>query len=539
MAIPRAAILLLSLLQSRQEVVIHTRAYSPPTTLRAETNLVETPITVRDWALGHAVPGLHASDFEVLDNGIPQKITAFSELSSNGQSVAPLSAPAIESPPPAAIPPPTPRYVTFFFDDFHGGAGLFVTKAARAFIAKGLKPGDHLSIVTASGQGDLDFTEDARLFAERIDHLASHERTEVPATCGVNAVESYIFLQKLDGSTIERTIDAAMPCAQCVSNQVPGQRPGPPSMACRSVAMGIAESAATTMWEQTQAQTLNTISALGFAAKKLSQVNGTRILVMNSGGFLIRPNEPQMEHFIEGCVHWNIVVHAVDSRGLGPAPGLLRESLFWMPMEKVTDGTGGHFFKNNNDLAAAMDLATNPEVTYLIAFNPGARDGKFHTLKIKLKAHRGDDVQFRPGYFSPPDQTAALSARAPLDDAVFSKQTLQDIPAIVIVSARPASVSVAIKLDVNHLQFAADKGRHVQQIVFLMTLLDENGAFVTGKESIMELALTDAKLASMQKEGLRATVTLAAPAGAYQVRTIVREAMKGSLAASTTPIDLR
>jgi hypothetical protein len=91
----------------------------------------------------------------------------------------------------------------------------------------------------------------------------------------------------------------------------------------------------------------------------------------------------------------------------------------------------------------------------------------------------------------------------------------------------------------SHLQFVADKGRHVQQIVFLMTLLDENGAFVTGKESVMELALTDAKLASMQKEGLRATVTLAAPAGAYQVRTIVREAMKGALAASTTPIDLR
>jgi hypothetical protein len=109
-----------------------------------------------------------------------------------------------------------------------------------------------------------------------------------------------------------------------------------------------------------------------------------------------------MEHFIEGCVHWNIVVHAVDSRGLAPAAGLLREPLFWMPMEKVTDGTGGHFFKNNNDLAAAMDLAANPEVTYLIAFNPGARDGKFHTLKINSKPAAATTSSFAPAIFPRP-----------------------------------------------------------------------------------------------------------------------------------------
>jgi VWFA-related protein len=527
MASPPAIFLLLSLLQSPQEVIIRTHTYTPPTTLRAETNLVEVPLTVRDWAQGHAVPGLHASDFEVLDNGVPQKITAFSELRTNGQSIAPPSAPAIETTPPANVPPLRPRFVTFFFDDFHGGAGLFVTKAAHAFIAKGLKPGDHLSIVTASGQGDLDFTEDAKLFADRIDHLASHERAEVTAPCGLNATDSYIFLQKLDGATIERAIDAAMACAQCGADRMPGQRSAAPSVSCRSAALGVAESAASTTWEQTQAQTLNTISALGFAAKKLSEVNGTRILVMNSSGFLIRPDEPDMEHFIDGCVRWNIVVHAVGSRGLGPAPGLLRESLFWMPLEKVTAGTGGHFFKNTNDLAGAMDLAANPEVTYLLAFNPGTRDGKFHTLKIKLKSHRSDDIQFRPGYFSPADPTNALS-----------KQTLQDIPATVSVSSRNAVVSITIKLDVSHLQFAIDKGRHDQQIVFLMTLLDQNGAFVTGKESIMDLSLTDERLASFQKDGLKTMATLNAPSGVYQVRTIVREAMKGNLAASTTPINL-
>jgi hypothetical protein len=79
----------------------------------------------------------------------------------------------------------------------------------------------------------------------------------------------------------------------------------------------------------------------------------------------------------------------------------------------------------------------------------------------------------------------------------------------------------------------------MQQLVFLMTLLDANGGFVTGKESIMDLALTDEKLASFKKDGLKTVATLNAPEGIYQVRTIVREGMKGGLAASTLAVELR
>src|SRR5580698_4315365 len=63
-----------------REVAIRTHAYTPPSaTLHVEANLVETELTVRN-PLGHTIAGLHASDFEVLDNGIPQQITGFSEI---------------------------------------------------------------------------------------------------------------------------------------------------------------------------------------------------------------------------------------------------------------------------------------------------------------------------------------------------------------------------------------------------------------------------------------------------------------------------
>jgi VWFA-related protein len=534
MAVPLRAVALLlpaTFLRAQQEVVIHSRAYTPPSAiLRSETTLVEADLTVRD-SQGRTITNLHASDFQVFDNGRPQVITAFSELRSDGKSATPEPSATAENIPPADIPPPAPKYITFFFDDSHlsSPAMLFVRRAAHAFIEKGLKPTDWTSIVTISSVGDLDFTNDAKLFADKLDHLQSHVRPEIPAKCGVGATDSFIVLQNLDYPTIERAIDAATPCA-CGGAETP--------MQCRAKATPLARQLAETMWEQTQAESINTISALGFAAKKLSEVNGTRILVLTSSGFLIPAGEPAMEKFVDGAVHWNIVVHALDAGGLqASTQGLLRQSLFWTPMEKVTDGTGGHFFKNTNDLAGAMDLAANPEVTYLLAFNPGPRDGKFHTLKIQFKSKRPESVQFRPGYFSPRDDQKT-SSRAAMDAAVFSKDTLRELPAAVSVKPGDKSVSVTVAIDVGGLQFVVNNGRHVQQLVFLMTLLDSNGAFITGKEAIMDLALTDEKLASLQEEGLKAVATLNAPAGTYQLRAIVREGMKGALAASTLPVDL-
>jgi VWFA-related protein len=453
-----------------QEVVIRTYLYTPPSTiLRAESNLVQTGLTVRD-SLGHAIGGLHASDFEVLDNGVPQQITALSELRADAKP---------------AGPPPEPKFVTFFFDDLHMGNFdmPFVKQAARKFIAKGLKPPDLTSIVTTSGSGDLDFTNDAKLFADKLERLNLHTHV-------IHSIEEY------------------------------------------------------------QADSVGTLAGLGAAAKRLSEAHGQRILVLMSSGFIIHVGnehdvEPEVQKIIDAAVRWNVVIHAIDAKGLTPNPNTWRLN---RPLKEITQGTGGHLFENTNDLAGAMEAAANPEVTYLLAFNPGGPDGKFHTLKIRFKSKRGEAVEFRPGYLSRPDDSEkALTTRAPLDDAVFSRQTLRDVPATVaLAGGQPDGtkegmlpVSIGITVDMNRLQFTTANGRHMQQIVFLMTLLDANGGFITGKVSIMELALTDEKLASLKKSGLKTIATLNAPAGIYQVRTVVREGMKGGLAASTTAVELR
>jgi VWFA-related protein len=531
------------LAQAPPEVTIRTHPYTPPSAiLHADTNLVETRLIVRD-SRGYGIAGLHASDFELLDNGAPKPIASFTEIRSAATQSHASAGSAQPKTPEAPAAPGQPNYVTFFFDDFHiqNGNLLFVKQAARKFIAEGVKPGDHLSIVTASGEtGDLDFTTDAESFAAALERVHPHIRPVVTGYCGVSPIDSYIFLHNLDGGIRELAIAAAMPCAACSNNE--------PEAQCRSKAYSIAMSVASSTWEQINATSLDTMSALGFAARKLSQMKGARVLVLTSSGFLLRPGEPpELQNFIDGALRWNITVHAIGAQGLearmtGPKD-MVRTAPYLMPLENITNGTGGHYFKDTNDLAGAMESAADPEVSYAISFNAGEPDGKFHTLRIHFLARRGEDLQYRPGYFSP-DPKKQVSARARMDDAVFSKETVREIPAVVTLSAGELKdgllrVSVHVQVDLKNIQFTRLNGRHMQQIVFLTTLLDAKGEFVTGKESIMDMALTEEKLTSMRRDGLKAIATINAPAGIYQVRTVVREGVKGALAAITTPMEVR
>jgi VWFA-related protein len=523
-----------------KEVAIRTRPYTPPSAiLRANANLVETGLMVRDSG-GRSVSGLQAADFGVLDNGVPRQIVAFSELRPDvaAPSAASTSAPTPSRPVQSA----PPRFVTFFFDDLHvpSDGMLFVKQGARRFIAEGIAPSDRLSIVTASGQGDLDFTTDAKRFAERLEHLGSHVRPPIPGYCGVGSIESYIFLHNLDGQIIEQAIGAAMKCTSCSHDEPPAQ--------CRAKAYGIAQSEASATWEQMSATSQDTLSALGYAAGRLSQVNGTRVLVLTSYGFLLRPGvPPELQRFVDGALRSNIVVHAIGAQGLtagmsGPK-GLLFRSLYQMPMENIAEKTGGHFFKDSNDLAGAMRQAADSEVSYVLGFSAGDPDGRFHPIKIRFKQKNSDQLEYRSGYFSPQPK-AESSPRSRLDDAVLSRQALGEIPMSVSLAAeqpqeRVIPVSVRITLDIYGLQFAVSQGRHVQQIAFVVALLDPDGGFVTGKESIMDLALTDEKLASLRRTGLTAVATLDGRAGALQVRVTAREGMRGRLAAQTIPIEVR
>jgi hypothetical protein len=58
-------------------VLAGVHAQTPPSTFQAEVNLIEVDATVTDDQ-GNTVIGLTADDFELFEDGQPQKIAAFS-----------------------------------------------------------------------------------------------------------------------------------------------------------------------------------------------------------------------------------------------------------------------------------------------------------------------------------------------------------------------------------------------------------------------------------------------------------------------------
>lgn len=545
-----------------QEVVIRSHPYIPPPTspLTAETNLVETILVVRD-AKGQPVGGFRASEFQLLDNGKPQQILSFVETKLPEPGTLPSSTAATNksvTKSPAARP--TGKAVTLFFDDLHTDSPELLRSigATRKFVTSALQPADRLAIVTSSGTADQDFTSDPALIEAKLDQIHTHVRQPVASCPALTPVDAYLLIKGVDADVKQQATEQAQICL-CGSSADPGCMNSKTTLA---TAPGLAQSAAETVWSQVEGQSSIAVAAIGEAVRRLAAVNGPRIMVLISSGFLppLAGQKSMMDPIVTAALRWNIVIHSLDAKSLDPEretingsgnqstridrTQMTRRTALWEPLEKVSKGTGGHFFHNNNDLAAALQMATAPSISYQVSFNPGARDGQFHNLKIAFKNKVFYSLQFRPGYFSPPEVKKEPLNRAALDAAVFSKQTLREIPAAVTLAAGPPSegtipLSISVLVDVKQLQFTTDAGRHIQQIVFLTTLLDAGNSFVTGKEAVMDLSLTDEKLASLQKDGLKAVTTISVPAGIYHVRTVIREAMKGSLAASTIPIDLR
>src|SRR5207237_8592912 len=163
----------------------HTPA--PDDVVRITTNLVQVDAAVTDKK-GRPVTDLRAEDFELYEDGSPQKITNFSFVSI-GSGAPPSSGPTrtgITPPRPGEVVAPVPpvrlrpeqvrRTVALVVDDL----GLsfesmhFVRGALRKFVDEQMQSGDLVAIIrTGSGVGAIQqFTSDRR----RLDAAIAREK---------------------------------------------------------------------------------------------------------------------------------------------------------------------------------------------------------------------------------------------------------------------------------------------------------------------------------------------------------------------------
>ena len=174
---------------TEDEVRWGARPYAPRTenAIRVQTNMVEVGVVVRD-SHGKTVGGLTQADFEVLDNGKPQKTTFFSVENAPPPLAAAPAAPSSAdnpAPPPAPVAKPKPRYIAFYFDDFSMPEGdlAFSRRAAEQFVRESLEPGDRIGVFTSSTMVFLDFTADRAKLLTALGQLVTHQRRADRGPC--------------------------------------------------------------------------------------------------------------------------------------------------------------------------------------------------------------------------------------------------------------------------------------------------------------------------------------------------------------------
>jgi VWFA-related protein len=573
--------------QAPDEVRVSAHIYTPPQLrLTAQAQLVQLEVVVRD-PHGLAVSGLQQADFEILDEGKPRAIAAFSvETRGHAPAAVMAAAPAPSTTAsPGALPampiPAPPRSTLLFFDDLHatGGELQRTQAAARRFIEDGMGPGARAAIYAASAGLTLDFTADADALTAAIEKLRTHQRMSengLQPCPRITPYQAYLIANNLDYSALNAAIAEANQCTNAsvgpgVTSPIPrGPSKGGGMIPTNPIAITVRAQAEAT-WQQAREISLTSFDAIDNAMARLARAPGTRVLLMVSTGFLSGMLDAERDAAIDHAIHAGIVINALDAKGLWAEAGRpfgqdaqtykgfpiqtfifeatsigSRNDAINAVMAEFAAGTGGLFFHNSNDLVGGFSqLAAVPDTTYLLAFRPDAEGaaGKYHKLKVRLTAANHAYVQARPGYFAPANAPAeAKTEPRKLDQEAVAMDTLAEIPVQLAgrlgktIQGTP-EISLVIHVDLAKLKFTESWGRQTQKLAFIGALMDANGNMVAAKEGAMELALKKENLARMQANGVNATLTLSAPPGPYRVRMVVQEA-EGKMAALSQMVEI-
>jgi len=543
--------------RGRADKRAQTDGKEPEFTFKVPVNAVAVSVKATD-ADGNPVRDLTVTDFRLYEDGKIQSIQTFGiefykkanfKIEASQTSLGPLDASSKDA---SAIPPN--RFIKFVIDDLTEPSPqeiLPAIKAIEQFVTASMQPSDQLSFVVASGTYELPFTGDHRAGIEKAGELYKKvmlkggRRRDCPP---LSNYQAQMISTDRDPAALAVAIAEAMTCTRIED----------PKIAERLV-----RSSALAQFEESQFRNRNLLHTLEQHARAMKHLDGTKMMILLSGGFLSHEILPELQIVIDAALRCGVVIHTLDIRGLyttnmsasepdggGNAKLSMRSnemSLNQDPLNQLAGETGGAFFHNNNDLFAGITQIVEGEShRYILTYSSPApqADGRYHKIKVEVD-RRGTKLGYRKGYYAPQEQvTYERRSKQDLLEAFQSTVELNEIPIqlsyeYLRVEAGSYELSLEARVSMVGMPFVDEDQRHKNAIDLVVVVFDENDRYVDGLRKTIALNLTEAGYAAINRHGLRSKVEFRVPPGQYRIKAAVRESVRQRLGSLQKTIHVR
>ena len=519
----------------------------PPVTFRVEINYVEVDAVVID-AQGRVVTDLTQADFEVLEDGRPQKVAAFSLVNLPiERAVRPLFLGAPVESDVQANTVVEGRIYIIVLDDLHTSftSTARVRRFLREFIEQSFGTNDLAAIIYTSGRGvaGQEFTNSRRLLLEAVDRFAGRqlrsEALEINDSLARRDPSDERSLRLMDPLEMERAYNA------------------------RSTLTAIRDLAAFMEGVRGRRKSMLLISE-GISYNIYDPFNNT------SAGIILQ----QAGDAVAAATRANVAIYGIDPRGLSAfeeaietsgtpsdvtpsqfsVTGSLLDSLrlSQQSLQVLANETGGFAAINRNDFAGTFERVVRENSSYyMLGYYPtnDRRDGRFRRIEVRVK-RPGLQVRSRRGYVAPrgraPNPRVAAAAN-PLDAAIGttlnSPIPTTGIPLSVSAAAYKgaapnASVALAIEMRADAFKFAEKNGMQTDRVQVAFSSVDAKGTIRPGHKHVLTMEMSAATAQLARERGFRVVSEATLPPGRYQLRVAAAEEGAGESGSAFYDLDV-
>jgi VWFA-related protein len=455
-------------------VVVAQSAAQPPAQdqtqpFRAGVQAVEVDVRViaKD---GQFVTDLTADDFQLAEDGVPQRILSAVLVTSAPSAPASTAPPAPPAPalsaPFAPSAPSAPSVWVFVFDTTHLTPGSLQRSrdAIVKFIADRFHDGDVGGII-ADGR-----MANNRLTSNREELRAAAAAVKMPGELRSRQLELHEWPRLQDELEAFRIVNQEREALDAAVRRACADDPD----TCRRVPpdMMVMEKAQRMVSGYRNA-TLQTLSVVDGLSKGLARMAGPKTIVFLSEGFVLQDQESELRQAVGQAARAGAHFYTIDARGLnkGTVAEIIDQPLADVPAGATTrfdaqqDGTnslavdtGGFAIRNENNFARALDeIQRDAGTYYVIAYSPTNErfDGKYRSIAVKVK--RPDTkVRARRGYLAvdparllavpsvpPPPSASGLPAAAIPSAGDSTPGPVPTSPALTGAAGAPTPETVA------------------------------------------------------------------------------------------------